>query len=90
MQVGSMAGVAVGATITLNALFSGPVTGASMNPARSIGPALVGGKYTSLWVYILGPFAGGAAGAWAYNLMRYTDKPAAVLSDVAKSTDRAA
>uniref|UniRef100_A0A0D9WR46 Aquaporin n=1 Tax=Leersia perrieri TaxID=77586 RepID=A0A0D9WR46_9ORYZ len=48
------------------------VSGASMNPARSIGPALLGSKYTALWVYILGPFAGAAAGAWAYNLVRLT------------------
>ncbi|KAF0904487.1 hypothetical protein E2562_035000 [Oryza meyeriana var. granulata] len=70
--VGHMAGVAVGGTIMLNVLFAGQVSGASMNPARSIGPALVGSKYTALWVYILGPFAGAAAGAWAYNLVRLT------------------
>ena len=46
-----------------------------MNPVRSIGPALVAGKFRSLWVYILGPFAGGAAGAWAYGLLRHIDKP---------------
>ncbi|WVZ79837.1 hypothetical protein U9M48_027369 [Paspalum notatum var. saurae] len=72
--VGQMAGLAVGGTIMLNALFAGPVSGASMNPARSIGPALVGSKYKALWVYIFGPFAGAAAGAWAYNLIRHTDK----------------
>ncbi|CAN6194875.1 unnamed protein product [Urochloa humidicola] len=72
--VGQMAGLAVGGTIMLNALFAGPVSGASMNPARSIGPALVESKYKALWVYIFGPFAGAAAGAWAYNLIRYTDK----------------
>ncbi|KAJ1259517.1 hypothetical protein BS78_10G162300 [Paspalum vaginatum] len=72
--VGQMAGPAVGGTIMLNVLFAGPVSGASMNPARSIGPALVGSKYRALWVYIFGPFAGAAAGAWAYNLIRHTDK----------------
>lgn len=56
-----------------------------MNPARSIGPALVGSKYRSLWVYIFGPFAGAVAGAWAYNLMRHTDKP---LHEITKSTSR--
>ncbi|XP_040381107.1 aquaporin NIP1-4-like [Oryza brachyantha] len=70
--VGHMAGVAVGGTIMLNVLFAGPVSGASMNPARSVGPALVGSKYTALWVYILGPFAGAAAGARAYNFVRLT------------------
>uniref|UniRef100_A0A0E0PZ21 Uncharacterized protein n=1 Tax=Oryza rufipogon TaxID=4529 RepID=A0A0E0PZ21_ORYRU len=85
--VGHMAGVAVGGTIMLNVLFAGPVSGASMNPARSIGPALVGSKYTALWVYILGPFAGAAAGAWAYSLIRLTsDRP---LHEVTKGgTDR--
>jgi aquaporin NIP len=53
---------------------SSPVSGASMNPARSIGPALVGWRFESLWVYIIGPFAGAVAGAWAYNLVRQTDK----------------
>lgn len=62
-----------------------PVSGASMNPVRSIGPALVGGKYTGLWVYIFGPFAGAAAGAWAYNLIRHTDK---TLAEITKSISR--
>jgi len=84
--VGHMAGLTVGATIMLNALFSGPVTGASMNPVRSIAPALVAGKLKSLWVYILGPFAGGAAGAWAYGLIRHIGKPQ---REITKSTDRA-
>ncbi|XP_025813543.1 aquaporin NIP1-4-like, partial [Panicum hallii] len=80
--VGQMAGLAVGGTIMLNALFAGPVSGASMNPARSIGPALVGSKYKALWVYIFGPFAGAAAGAWAYNLVRRTDR---TLGEITKS-----
>ncbi|KAK3130622.1 hypothetical protein QOZ80_6BG0495820 [Eleusine coracana subsp. coracana] len=79
--IGQMAGLAVGGTIMLNALFAGPVSGASMNPARSIGPALVGSKYRSLWVYIFGPFAGAAAGARAYDLLRHTDKS---LGDITK------
>ncbi|KAL6876390.1 hypothetical protein ACP4OV_012962 [Aristida adscensionis] len=83
--VGQMAGLAVGGTIMLNVLFAGPVSGASMNPARSIGPALVGSKYRSLWVYIFGPFAGAAAGAWAYGLIRRTDK---TLGEITKSINR--
>ncbi|KAF8652011.1 hypothetical protein HU200_062952 [Digitaria exilis] len=82
--VGQMAGLAVGGTILLNALFAGPVSGASMNPARSIGPAMVGNKYTSLWVYILGPFAGAAAGAWAYNLLRPTDRTLGEITNSAR------
>ncbi|CAN6201363.1 unnamed protein product [Urochloa humidicola] len=83
--VGQMAGLAVGGTIMLNALFAGPVSGASMNPARSIGPALVESKYRALWVYIFGPFAGAAAGAWAYSLIRHTDK---TFGEITKSTSR--
>ncbi|XP_062232786.1 aquaporin NIP1-4-like [Phragmites australis] len=83
--VGQMAGLAVGGTIMLNVLFAGPVSSASMNPARSIGPALVGSKYKSLWVYIFGPFAGAAAAAWAYGLIRPTDK---TLGELTKSICR--
>ncbi len=57
-EKGLMAGVAIGATVALEALFAGPVTGASMNPARSIAPALVSGNLTGLWVYISAPIIG--------------------------------
>ncbi|BAF16807.1 Os05g0205000 [Oryza sativa Japonica Group] len=52
-----------------------PISGASMNPARTIGPAIILGRYTGIWVYIAGPVFGAVAGAWAYNLIRFTDKP---------------
>jgi aquaporin NIP len=55
-------GVAVGATVGLEALFAGPVCGASMNPARSLAPAIVSGHVESLWVYVTAPFLGAAAG----------------------------
>ena len=58
MEKGIMAGVAVGGTIALEALFGGPVTGASMNPARSLGPALISGHYESLWIYLTAPVVG--------------------------------
>ncbi|KAI3710111.1 hypothetical protein L2E82_39885 [Cichorium intybus] len=70
---GQLAGVAIGSTVLLNAIFAGTVSGASMNPARSIGPALVWNKYEGLWVYILGPMVGAVGGAWAYNSIRFTD-----------------
>ncbi len=57
-EKGIMAGVAVGAVIALEALFAGPVCGASMNPARSLGPALVSGNLGDLWIYLLAPIAG--------------------------------
>lgn len=51
-----------------------PICGGSMNPARSIGPAIVWNKYKGLWVYIIGPTVGAVAGALAYNSLRFTDK----------------
>ena len=73
--VGAAAAIAIGGTIGLDALFGGPVTGASMNPARSFGPALVSGTWTDFWVYIIGPVAGAALGAVAYQLIRGTTQP---------------
>jgi aquaporin Z len=55
---GITAGIAVGAVIALEALFAGPICGASMNPARSIAPALVSGNFVYLWIYIVAPIAG--------------------------------
>ena len=57
-EKGIMAGVAVGAMVCLGALFGGPVSGASLNPARSLGPALVTGAFASLWLYLLAPCLG--------------------------------
>src|SRR5437588_3200074 len=58
--VGAAAAIAIGGTIGLDALFGGPVTGASMNPARSLGPALVSGEWHAFWVYMVGPIGGAA------------------------------
>ena len=68
--VGSAAALAVGSAVGLDALFGGPVTGASMNPARSLGPALVAAEWRDLWIYIVGPLAGAALGALAYQAVR--------------------
>jgi MIP family channel proteins len=68
--VGAAAAIAIGGTVGLDALFGGPVTGASMNPARSLGPALVVGEWRDFWVYLAGPVAGAALGAFAYQLVR--------------------
>jgi aquaporin NIP len=68
--VGAGAAIAIGGVIGLDALFGGPITGASMNPARSIGPALLSGNLHDLWIYIAAPIAGAAAGALAYQAVR--------------------
>jgi aquaporin NIP len=68
--VGSAAAIAIGGTIALDALFGGPVSGASMNPARSLGPALVAGEWQDFWVYLAGPLLGACAGAFAYQAVR--------------------
>lgn len=59
-EKGITAGIAIGAVIALEAMFAGPICGASMNPARSIAPAVVSGHLQSLWIYILAPVAGAA------------------------------
>jgi aquaporin Z len=58
MEKGIMAGVAVGGTVTLNAMFGGPLTGASMNPARSLGPALLSQNLDAIWLYLSAPVVG--------------------------------
>jgi aquaporin NIP len=68
--VGEAAAIAIGGTVGLDAMFGGPVTGASMNPARSLGPALVSGDLHALWLYIAAPLLGAAAGGLAYQYLR--------------------
>lgn len=68
--VGAAAAIAIGGTVGLDALFGGPITGASMNPARSLGPALVSGELRDLWLYLLAPVVGAVLGALAYQLIR--------------------
>ena len=67
---GSMAGVAIGATVCLCAILGGPVSGASMNPARSFGPALVGLNFAHHWLYWVAPLLGGMAGAGLYRVIQ--------------------
>ena len=68
--VGSLAAIAIGATVGLEALVMGPITGASMNPARSLAPALVSADPAGLWIYLLGPFCGALAGVGLYAVLR--------------------
>ena len=71
--VGELAGWAIGATVAMEALIGGPISGASMNPARSIGPALVSGQIDTLWLYLLAPALGALVGAHLYNVIRCGD-----------------
>jgi aquaporin Z len=61
-EKGITAGIAVGGLIALEAMFAGPICGASMNPARSLGPAVVSGQLGALWIYLTAPMLGAAAG----------------------------
>jgi aquaporin NIP len=73
--VGAAAALAIGGTVGLDALFGGPITGASMNPARSFGPALASGTWTDFWIYVAGPVIGAALGAFAYQFVRTPQTP---------------
>jgi MIP family channel proteins len=68
--VGEAAAIAVGGTVGLDAMFGGPISGASMNPARSLGPALVAGDLHALWLYIVAPLLGAGLGGLAYQFVR--------------------
>ena len=67
---GPVAGIAIGATVCLDAFFGGPVTGASMNPARSLAPALFQGQLGVVWIYFVGPAAGAVVAAFCYEGLR--------------------
>jgi MIP family channel proteins len=64
-----VAGFGIGLTVTLDILMGGPLTGASMNPARSFGPALVSGYFTNHWLYWVGPLMGGGFAAALYDVL---------------------
>ncbi len=68
--VGEAAAIAVGGMVGLDAMFGGPISGASMNPMRSAGPAFVSGDLHSLWIYLVAPAVGASAGAFVYQFIR--------------------
>lgn len=73
--VGQAAAIAIGGTIGLEALFAGPISGASMNPARSLAPAIVSGTWQDQWLYVAGPAIGAVIGVVIYNWIRPGEKP---------------
>ena len=75
--VGEAAAIAIGGTVGLDAMFGGPVTGAWMNPARSLGPAIASGELSSIWVYLAAPLLGAAAAAFVYQFLRTGESQAA-------------
>lgn len=72
-ETGVMAGIAIGGVVLLEAMFAGPMTMASMNPARSIGPALVSGHWEHIWLYIVAPIAGALLGVMTCKLVKQKD-----------------
>src|SRR5215813_2525134 len=80
--VGQAAALAIGGTVMLEALFAGPICGASMNPARSLGPALISGHWTDQWIYLTAPFVGAVLAALVYRWLRDTS-----LRDLRKDHD---
>lgn len=70
-EQGMFAGLAIGSTVLLEAMFAGPVCGASMNPARSIAPAIISGHLEYLWVYILAPVAGAAFAIPVFKILHH-------------------
>jgi aquaporin Z len=76
--VGNNVALSVGSTIVLCGLFAGPISGASMNPARSLGPFLVSGQLADAWIYLVGPFAGALLAVSMAWLLRGGTTPQAV------------
>jgi aquaporin Z len=72
-EKGPTAGLAIGAVVGLEALFAGPISGASMNPARSFAPALVSGQLAHLWIYLAAPVLGAALAVLGCRLSREPD-----------------
>jgi aquaporin NIP len=64
------AAIAIGGTVGLEALFAGPMTGASMNPARTLGPAIASGNFEGIWLYMAAPVTGALLAVVAYKIMR--------------------
>ena len=76
-NIGANAALAIAGYIILAGLWAGPITGASMNPARSLGPAVFGGHWSDAWIYAIGPLAGAAVAVVFASILRGPPSPAA-------------
>ncbi|GAB4850492.1 Aquaporin NIP6-1 [Ancistrocladus abbreviatus] len=72
--VGELAGIAVGATVMLNILIAGPTTGASMNPVRTLGPAIAANNFRGIWIYLTAPILGALCGAGVYTAVKLPEE----------------
>lgn len=81
-----LAGLVIGSTVALAALWGGPMSGASMNPARSFGPAVVAGIWRDQWIYWLGPILGASLGAFLYQRIRLPEDKAVVEQQASSTT----
>ncbi|PON57285.1 Major intrinsic protein [Parasponia andersonii] len=72
--VGELAGIAVGATVMLNNFIAGVKTGASMNPVRTLGPAVAAHNFQAIWIYLIAPFLGALFGAATYSAVKLPDE----------------
>jgi MIP family channel proteins len=88
--VGEAAAIAIGGTVGLDSMFGGPITGASMNPARSLGPGLISGDLTAIWVYLLAPLVAAVAAAFTYQLIRGEEAKPAEISEPEDQDDQRA
>ncbi|MCL7030316.1 hypothetical protein MKW94_011701 [Papaver nudicaule] len=78
--IGELAGIAVGSAVCITSILAWPVSGGSMNPVRTLGPAIASEHYKGLWVYMVGPFVGTLLGASFYNMIRVSNKPVHAIS----------
>lgn len=79
--VGNAAAIEIGGTVALGSVVGGPISGASMNPARPLGPAIVSGDLSDLWIYLVAPPIGAIAAVLVYRLLRPAAPAAAMTSE---------
>ena len=73
-EQGMFAGIAIGGVVTLEVMFAGPVCGGSMNPVRSLAPAVISGHTEHIWIYLIAPILGAAAAVPVFNMLKYQKK----------------